>query len=85
MQALLAVAGKGTRMRKTHAEPKHLLPIANKPVIEHFVDKLPGEVDELVLIVGGPHKETIQDFFGSKFKGRSPKIWFLDFTTWFGA
>lgn len=41
MKALLIAGGFGTRMRPlTHTRPKHLLPIANKPHIDHVLDRL---------------------------------------------
>lgn len=65
MQAVVLVAGKGTRMAKYFAGPKHLLPVAGKPVVEHSLDLLPPDVDELVLVVGGPHEEAIREHFRS--------------------
>src|SRR5688500_12526261 len=41
MKALLIAGGFGTRMRPlTYTRPKHLLPIANRPHIDHVFDKL---------------------------------------------
>lgn len=41
MKTLLIAGGLGTRMRPlTHTRPKHLLPIANRPHIEHVLDLL---------------------------------------------
>lgn len=41
MKALLIAGGLGTRMRPlTETRPKHLLPIANRPHIEHVLDLL---------------------------------------------
>lgn len=50
MQAVLLSGGFGTRMRPlTYTTPKPLLPILNKPLIQHMIDSLPEEVDEVVL------------------------------------
>lgn len=66
MQAVLLTAGKGTRMAKYYEGPKQLLPVMGKPVIEHLLDQLPAEVDELILVVGGPHEQRIRDHFKSQ-------------------
>ncbi len=54
MKAIIPVAGFGTRMRPhTLTHPKVLLPVANKPMIAHIVEKLLEDgVDELVFVVG---------------------------------
>lgn len=71
MKAVVLVAGKGTRMAKHYEGPKHLLPVAGKPVLEHVLDALPETVDGIVLVVGGPHEEKIRQHFSSgKHKGR---------------
>src|SRR5687767_12462887 len=52
MKALLIAGGFGTRMRPlTYTRPKHLLPIANKPHIEHVFDHLMKHgISECVLL-----------------------------------
>ena len=52
MKALLIAGGFGTRMRPlTFTRPKHLLPIANRPHIDHVFDKLQRHgVNECVLL-----------------------------------
>ncbi len=69
MQAVVLLAGKGTRMAMDYEGPKHLLPVAGKPVIEHALDQLPREVSELVFIVGGPHEEAIRQHFSASMYG----------------
>lgn len=70
MQAVLPIAGKSSRMAVLHDGPKQLLSVAGKPLIEHTLEVLPTIVDELVLIVGGPHEQRIRDYFGSAHRGR---------------
>lgn len=71
MQAIILMAGKGTRMAKYYEGPKQLLPVAGKPVVEHLLDALPEEITELIFVVGGPHEETIRMHFASgEYKGR---------------
>ena len=69
MQAVVLLAGKGTRMAMDYEGPKHLLPVAGKPIIEHALDQLPREVSELVFIVGGPHEEAIRQHFSTGIYG----------------
>jgi dTDP-glucose pyrophosphorylase len=63
MQAVVLMAGKGTRMAKHYDGPKHLLPVAGRPIVEHVLELLPAEITELVFVVGGPHETTIRDYF----------------------
>ncbi len=65
MKAVVLAAGPGTRLRPhTHTGPKHMLPVANKPVIEYIVEKLSSAgVNEIIFVVG--YKEdTIIEHFG---------------------
>ena len=57
------MAGKGTRWAKTYEGPKQLMPVAGKPIIEHVLEMLPKEIDSLVFVVGGPHEQTIREYF----------------------
>jgi UDP-N-acetylglucosamine diphosphorylase / glucose-1-phosphate thymidylyltransferase / UDP-N-acetylgalactosamine diphosphorylase / glucosamine-1-phosphate N-acetyltransferase / galactosamine-1-phosphate N-acetyltransferase len=66
MHAVILAAGKGSRMAQTHEGPKQLLPLKGKPIIEHTLDSLPGEINEVVIVVGGPHEMRIREYF----KGR---------------
>jgi len=70
MQAVIFVAGRGTRMAPlTDATPKPMLDIAGKPLLEHKFNELPKSVDEVVLVVGYLGG-VIHDYFGGSFGGR---------------
>ena len=56
MQAILLAAGKGVRMRPaTLKTPKPLLLVHNKTILEHVLDALPPEIDEIILVVNYLH------------------------------
>ena len=65
MKTVVLVAGKGSRMAKDYEGPKHLLPVAGKPLLEQVLDGLPSQVDGIVLVVGGPHEQAIREHFKS--------------------
>jgi mannose-1-phosphate guanylyltransferase len=53
MEAIILSGGLGTRLRPlTYARPKPLLPIANRPMLAHLLDRLPEAVDRAVLAAG---------------------------------
>lgn len=63
-KAVIAAAGLGTRfLPQTKAIPKEMLPIIDKPVIQHVVEELIDAGVEDIVIVTGPHKRTIEDHF----------------------
>ena len=64
MKAVILAAGEGRRLRPfTETMPKVMLPVANKPILEHVLDALKNTgVDEVILVVGYK-KEVIMDYF----------------------
>ena len=63
MQALILVGGFATRLRPfTETRPKALIPILNKPMIMHIIDKVRGLVDEVILAVNYG-KEQLEEYF----------------------
>jgi bifunctional UDP-N-acetylglucosamine pyrophosphorylase/glucosamine-1-phosphate N-acetyltransferase len=71
MQAVILAAGEGKRMRPLTLErPKPLVLVAGRTLLEHIIDALPAEVDEIILIVGYK-AEMIKEHFGSFYKGRT--------------
>ena len=66
MKAVILAAGEGNRMRPlTYTRPKVMLPIANKPILEHLLTEArKAGVREFIFIVGY-HDEQVRDYFGS--------------------
>lgn len=63
-KAVIAAAGFGTRLLpQTKAMPKEMLPLVDKPIIQHVVEELVEAGIEDVIIVTGYHKRSIEDHF----------------------
>jgi len=73
MKAVVLAAGEGMRLRPlTVSEPKVMIPVANRPILEYVVDALvKNDVREIVMVVGY-RKERIMSHFedGKKFGAR---------------
>lgn len=70
MQCVLICAGKGTRMRPlTETLAKPLIKVCGKAILDHLVEALPSEIDELILVVGY-RQEQIRAYCGETFHGR---------------
>ncbi|QLC34693.1 NTP transferase domain-containing protein [Halarchaeum sp. CBA1220] len=65
MTAVILAAGEGTRLRPlTESRPKAMLPVSNRPILEHVVEAVAeAGIDDLVLVVGY-RRERIQSYFG---------------------
>ena len=65
MKAVILAAGEGNRMRPvTRTRPKVMLPLANKPILEHLlVEVIAAGIKELIFVVGY-HDEQVRDYFG---------------------
>ncbi len=66
MKAVILAAGEGSRMRPlTYTRPKVMLPIANKPILEHLLmEAEKAGIREFIFIVGY-HDEQVRHYFGS--------------------
>ena len=64
MKAIILAAGEGLRCRPlTLTRSKVMLPIANRPILEHVIDSLEKNgINEIILVVGY-EKERIMDYF----------------------
>ena len=62
--AVVPVAGLGTRLLPaTKSQPKEMLPVAGRPVVQHVVEELAGAGAQRVLFVTGRGKDSIEDHF----------------------
>jgi UTP--glucose-1-phosphate uridylyltransferase len=62
--AVVPVAGLGTRLLPaTKSQPKEMLPVGRKPVVQYVVEELTRVGMERVLFVTGPGKASIENHF----------------------
>ncbi len=66
MKALITSGGKGTRLRPiTHTQNKHLIPIANKLMLEYAIDAMiEAGIEEIGILVNADSDE-VQKAFGN--------------------
>jgi len=63
-KAVIPVAGLGTRfLPATKAQPKEMLPIVDKPVIQYIVEEAVRAGIRQIIFVTGRHKRAIEDHF----------------------
>lgn len=68
-KAILPVAGFGTRfLPATKAQPKEMLPVVDKPVIQYLVEEAVEAGIEEVIFVTGRGKRAIEDHFDVSFE-----------------
>ena len=68
-KAVIPVAGLGTRfLPATKAQPKEMLPIVDKPVIQYIVEEAVRAGIEQIVFVTGKHKRAIEDHFDTNFE-----------------
>ena len=68
-KAILPVAGFGTRfLPATKAQPKEMLPVVDKPVIQYLVEEAAKAGIEEVIFVTGRGKRAIEDHFDYSFE-----------------
>ena len=67
MKALVLCAGKGTRLRPmTHSTPKHLIPVANRPILSYVLSQIADAgITDVGLVIspdsGGRIREDVGD------------------------
>ncbi len=64
--AIVPVAGLGTRLLPaTKSQPKEMLPVARKPVVQYVVEELAANGIREILFVTGRNKSAIENHFDS--------------------
>src|ERR1700742_3373173 len=86
-KAIFPVAGLGTRfLPATKAMPKEMLPVVDRPLIQHVVDEArQAGIDHLVFVTGR-NKSVIEDHFDRQFelevtlieRGKKPELKLLE-------
>jgi UTP--glucose-1-phosphate uridylyltransferase len=62
--AVVPVAGLGTRLLPaTKSQPKEMLPVGRKPVVQYVVEELAREGMQRILFITGPGKASIENHF----------------------
>ena len=68
-KAIFPVAGLGTRfLPATKAMPKEMLPVVDRPLIQHVVDEARQAGIEHFIFVTGRNKSVIEDHFDRQFE-----------------
>lgn len=65
MRGVILAGGEGTRLRPlTYARPKQLVPVLNRPLLEHLLRHLASQgVDDLV-VAGSASNRAVEEHFG---------------------
>ena len=62
--AVIPVAGLGTRLLPaTKSQPKEMLPVGRKPVVQYVVEELTRVGIQRMLFITGPGKHSIENHF----------------------
>ena len=62
--AVIPAAGAGTRLLpSTKAQPKEMLPVGRKPIVQYVVEELEAAGIESILFITGRRKRAIEDHF----------------------
>ena len=68
-KAVIAVAGSGTRfLPATKSQPKEMLPIVDKPIIQYVVEEMVASGIEDIILVTKWDKKTLEDHFDRSFE-----------------
>jgi len=66
MKGLVLAGGRGTRLRPfSYATTKHLLPLANRPLIEYIIENLKAAgITDVGIVVGNPSADVVRSHVG---------------------
>lgn len=68
-KAVIPVAGFGTRfLPATKAQPKEMLPILDKPIIQYIVEEAVAAGIKQIIFITGSNKRAIEDHFDRNFE-----------------
>src|ERR1700733_13575811 len=73
MKAVIMAGGEGTRLRPlTSNQPKPMMPLVNRPMMEHIIDLLKKHGFEEIVVTVAFQANTIRTYFGNgaEFGGR---------------
>lgn len=69
MKAVIPAAGFGTRfLPATKAQPKEMLPVYDKPVLQYLVEEAIASGIDDILIITGRNKRSIEDHFDKSYE-----------------
>ena len=75
-KAVFPAAGLGTRfLPATKAQPKEMLPLVDKPIIQYVVEEALQSGIENIILITGRGKNAIEDHFDVSYE--LEKIWLL--------
>jgi len=84
MKAIIMAGGFGTRMLPiTKTIPKEMLPVWEKPVIQHTIEALVGAWINEIIIITSQFKKVLEDYFDKNYEleellEKKWKIWYLE-------
>ena len=69
MKAVIPAAGFGTRfLPATKSQPKEMLPVYDKPIIQYTIEEAVASGIDDILIITGRHKRSIEDHFDKSYE-----------------
>jgi len=65
-KGVVLAGGRGTRLRPfSYATTKHLVPLANKPLLEYIIENLKAAgITEIGIVIGNPSADVVRSYVG---------------------